>query len=180
MAEERTLATIAADLERETGAYEGGRERLEIAREGLVPDPAETVSDLLSWSEEFGREHAIELLQNDLHGYPSDPRIAESWPERAPKISAAVDALLDTQDRLDALTLEKERAVPPSLGNRLVNVQGQELELLSAKGVLKDRQGQEHPVGREPELTLTQKMAREVGAEPYQPDLSAKDRTRSR
>lgn len=177
------LESVVAALARETAAYEVKRDELAHALDGLVPDPTDAVGDLLSWSEEFGREHAIELFQNDLHTYPADPEITdELWPQRLMDVSQRVDGLLDAQDRLDELTCERESLQGRATGEarRQVNFQGQECELDGAALEVRDREGKAYAISDH--STLTQLNAREVGAEPHQPDHSSpsRDRTRSR
>ncbi|MBS0234235.1 MAG: hypothetical protein JSR99_12215 [Proteobacteria bacterium] len=177
------LESVVSALDRETAAYEVKRGELERALAGLVPDPSDAVGDLLSWSEEFGREHAIELFQNDLHTYPADPEITdELWPQRLMDVSQRIDGLLNAQDRLDELTREREliQGRAPVDGRRQVNFQGQECELDAAALEVRDRDGQTYAISEQ--ATLTQLNAREVGGEPQQPDHSApsRDRTRSR
>lgn len=182
MADEPSLKAIVIELARETSSYGQKRGELERLLEGMVPDPADAVSDLMSWSEEFGREHAIELFQNDLHTYPANPEVTEElWPERARQISEGVDALLDSQERLDELTLTRERAEGREGSSvRALNIQGQEYELDGSARTLRDWEGREIELGVEPDLSLTQEHARDVGAEPAQPDRVEYDRTRGR
>ncbi|RUO98594.1 hypothetical protein [Hyphomicrobium sp.] len=182
MADDPSLKAIVTELARETSSYGQKRGELERLLEGMVPDPADAVGDLMSWSEEFGREHAIELFQNDLHTYPANPEVTEElWPERARQVSEGVDALLDSQDRLDELTLARERAEGrQGTAERALNIQGEEFELDGGSRILRDREGHEIDLGVEPELSLTQEHARDVGAGPAQPDRGDHDRTRER
>lgn len=174
------LESIVAVLARQTAAFEVKRRELERALDGLVPDSTDAVADLLSWSEEFGREHAIELFQNDLHTYPADPGVTERWAERVMDVSRRIDALLDAQDRLDELTCEREslEGRAPEDGRRQVNFQGQECELDGATLEVRDREGKAYAISDH--STLTQLNAREVGAEPHQPDHSSPSRGRTR
>lgn len=174
------LESVVAALDRETAAYEAKRDELAHALDGLVPDPTDAVADLLSWSEEFGREHAIELFQNDLHTYPADPGVTERWAERVMDVSQRVDALLDVQDRLDELTREREslEGRAPGEARRQVNFQGQECALDGAALEVRDREGKAYAISDH--STLTQLNAREVGAEPHQPDHSSPSRGRTR
>lgn len=182
MADEPSLKAVVTELARETSSYEQKRGELERLLEGMVPDPTDAVSDLTSWSDEFGREHAIELFQNDLHTYPANPEVTEElWPERARQVSEGVDTLLDSQDRLDELTLARERAEGREGGSqRAVNIQGQEYELDGGARTLRDRDGREIELGVEPDLSLTQEHARGVGAEPAQPEPNARDHAHTR
>lgn len=174
------LESVVSALAREIAAYEVKRGELARALDGLVPDPSDAVADLLSWSEEFGREHAIELFQNDLHTYPADPGVIERWAERVMDVSRRVDALLNVQDRLDELTCEREslEGRAPGEARRQVNFQGQECELDGAALEVRDREGKAYAISDR--LTLTQLNAREVGAEPHQPDPRSPSRDRSR
>jgi len=178
MSQDSSLSKVVAELAEATKSYEHISGTLKQELEGLVPDPTNMVCDLLSWSEEFGREHAIELFQNDLHTYPADPRVIESWDQRAAAVSKAVDATLNAQDRLDALTRERDALTGGA--QRTLNIQGQEFELHSARGVLRDARGEEHKLDREPELTLTQKIARDLQSEPVQADDLQQNRSPGR
>lgn len=172
----------SAQLEVQIRAYDEKRAALVKEVDGLLPDPADAVSDLLSWSEEFGREHAIELFQNDLHTYPADPRVLEAWDERAVRVSRCVDELLDIQDRLDSLTAARDAARGRELvsSERAINIQGRNFELEGRRAVLRDEHGQEHEIGREPELSLTQTLVRDVEIESLQPERSGHTSSRSR
>jgi hypothetical protein len=184
MVDNHSIENLVAELAKESAAYSEKSRGLESALDGLVPDPADAVSDLLSWADEFGREHAIELFQNDLHTYPSDPQITgELWPQRARDISAAVDALLDGQDKLDQLTRARDLAQgrnPHDSETRTLNIQGQDYELDGRSMQLRNREGASHSFDEARSLSLTQSHARDVGADVAQAQRESPDRTRGR
>ena len=182
-----TAAELLDAIDTTRALYGKLRTDLEVSLGKFFDDPADVADDLLYHSEEFGREHALELYGERLHSAPIRPDLGDmTFAELAEKISGQVDAMLDAHDRLDDLTHKRQkllaRELPP--GVRIINVQGREFELDSLARELRavDRPGERYPLPAEAEqdMTLTQHMARETGAALAEPPPPKPERSRGR
>lgn len=177
-----TAEMLRAALDDETKTYAMRRSALEASLAGMVAEPGEKVDELLSLADEFGREHAIELFADSLHTHPISPE-QDEWPSRAERVAHGVDAVLDSQDRVDELTDRREKLLGRAENGprRVINVHGEEIEIDAlARKFRVVGQDTFFDIGHEPELSLTQQISQDHGAGQAEPRPHNKDRSRNR
>lgn len=186
-----TVDSIQTAIDATRTAFQQQRDLLEGVLEQDFVDPGQVADGLMSVADEYGREHALDLLR-ERPGDFGDRRegAGAGWVERADDLAGHLDRIMDTHDRLDQLTSAREKLVPrggPASG-QVINIQGREFLLDADDRELRavDRPDERYPVEPEigppePELSLTERVAQATGAakaEPL-PELE-RERTRTR
>ncbi len=183
--EQTSLADLDAAIDAARRDYATQRDKLEGRLGAHVVDASDVADRLLSVADEFGREHALELMAERPDDYGVREQ-ASSWRDAA-DLNEDLERLIDTQERLDDLTQKREKLAQRGDGKpvRIVNIQGQAYEFDAAKRELREvASGERHAVSLEEigagrPLTLTQQAARDAQAPKAQP-RGDRDRTRER
>lgn len=182
---ELTVASLQTDIDAVRKSYLERRDELEAVLGQTFQHPTSVADGLLSAADEFGREHAMDMLAlrpmdfGDLREGPTQ--------ETRQRAGELLEKLVDDHDRLDHLTLQREALLKRDEPGRLpvINIQGREFTLDEARRELRptDRPEERHPLDLEPvpqrELTLTEQAARQRGVEAPEP-TPEHDRDRSR
>ena len=175
---------MSEDVARLQEGIDAARKTFGIEREGLEDmltrdfvsgvDAADT---LLSLTDEYGLEHAGELLRErpgdfgELRGgVPGD------WEDRCAEIIEKVGRANQSLDRLDELTQRRE-ALLQREGGRVLNIQGREFALRGEgpEAVPLDKAQPER------ELSMTELLRREKGISPVEPSPApTREQTRNR
>ncbi len=178
---EPRLEDIERQLTAETKAYADKRAVLEDALAELFRDPSDAVDGLLSWADEFGRDHALELFAEEIHKSPDALEVSpDRWSDMLTAVNGNIERVMDSQERLDELTRQRE-TVSPSLPNRSINIHGELFEIDAVSMRARSHAGQQ-TIDIEPEqaLTLTEQIAHDIGISKAEPNPQEKDRSRSR
>jgi hypothetical protein len=182
-----TVASLQTDINAVRKSYLEGREQLEGLLSRNYDHPSSVADGLLSTADEFGREHALEMLALRPHDF-GDLRDPPSQ-ETKERTGEVLERLVNDHDRLDHLTLQREALLKRDEPTRLpvINIQGQEFTLDESRRQLRptDRPDERHPLDLEPvpqrELTLTEQVARDRGLEPPTPTpTTERDHSRHR
>lgn len=189
---ETNLASLQAAVDTERSAYHDAYACLERNTRQIWADGKMAAVFIISYAEEFGSKEAIlRVLENaeqfgGLAAGMTDPLLASL----ADMLEEAIEATLETQDRLDHATVFREAELRKSDPGRLaiINIHGREYYVDPARSELRavdDAAVRVHVVGlKDPDLqkqarSLADKLARDEGAKPPQPTPS-KDRGRQR
>ena len=171
------MAQLQEGIDAARKAFGSGREGLEdmLARDFVSGvDAADT---LLSLTDEYGLEHATELLRER----PGDfgelrDRIPGDWEERCAEIIEKVGRANQSLDRLDELSHRRE-ALLQREGGRVLNIQGEEF-------ALRGEEPEAVPLGKaqpERELSMTELLRKEKGIAPAEPSpVPTREQTRNR
>lgn len=167
------LAALSSEIDLARRDYRAGRERLETVLGQSYLQPGSAADSLASTAEEYGREHAVELLTTRQRDFgDQDSQLSMSAIEQSDELLKRLEA---AHDRLDELTARRE-AITRSTGaqGRLINIHAEEYVV--------DHQRRMRALREDPEqeLTLTQKKARELGIAPAGEDRSVPPRRPSR
>lgn len=180
-----TLTELAESIAATRTLYADTRASLETTLGAFFDKPAEVADELLSLADEFGRDQALDVYAGRLPDGTDRAQLSDLLSsERMSDVTAQIESLVDTQDRLDDLTDKREKLAARDNAPvvRVFNIQGQEF-------VLDGRLGEFHAVDRpddrlmfepEPELSLTEQVARDVGAANAEPQPLQRDRDRTR
>ncbi|KAI93874.1 hypothetical protein T281_14160 [Rhodomicrobium udaipurense JA643] len=175
MSEEVARLQEGIDAARKTfGAEREGLEDM-LARDFVSGvDAADT---LLSLTDEFGLEHAAELLR-ERPGDFGELRdgISGDWEERCAEIMGKVSRASESLDRLDELTHRREGLLQRE-GGRVINIQGREFALRGEvpEAVPLDKAALER------QLSATERLRNEKGIAPAEPSPApTREQTRSR
>lgn len=166
--------------------YDRLREQLESALGYQFEQPGGVADRLLSVTDEFGRERALELLTQRPGDYGDRRGDDPAFRDSATGLSGMVDTLVEVHARLDELTRQRGRAVkaPDTGSSRIVNIQGREYAFDPARRELREvSSGQRYQVEMdrvdEPCQTLTQRAAQQSSASKA-PTRTEHDRDRDR
>lgn len=181
-----TVAELDAAIDAARRDYAAQRDKLERRLQRHFADAGDVADRLLSVVDEFGREHALDLMAER----PDDYGVWEQssgWRDAAAEFNDDVERLIDTHERLDDLTHKREKLVQraDSRPLRIVNIQGQAYEFDAEQRELRELSSSErHAVdlgdtAAERPLSLTQELARDAGIQPAQA-RPRRDRTRER
>lgn len=186
------LAPMLNELDAEIDAvrkdYEAQRSKLEGRLQQHFADGGEVTDRLLSEVDEFGREHALELMSERPSDYGTWLQ-TPGWRDVTAELNNDIDRLIDTHERLDDLTHKQEKLIQraDSRPLRIINIQGQAYEFDAERRELREvSSDKRHDVDltetlTEPSESLTQQVAREEGIKPRtQSTSSRRDRTRER
>lgn len=181
----QTVDELDAAIDAARREYAAHRDRLEDRLRSHFVDAGDVADRLLSVVDEFGREHALDLLAERPDDYGVREQ-ADDWRAVAAELNGDVERLVDLSDRLDDLTHKRDKLAQraDSRPVRIVNIQGQAYEFDAERRELREVQsGTRHDVDlREnevEELSLTQQLAREAGIGPER-DRPARSRNRGR
>ena len=137
-------------------------------------DAADT---LLSLTDEYGLEHAGELLRERPRDFGElRDAVPGDWEDRCTEIIEKVARANQSLDRLDELTRRREELLQRE-GGRVLNIQGREFELRGEgpEAVPLDKAQPER------ELSMTELLRREKGISPVEPSPApTREQTRNR
>ena len=176
---------MSEEVARLQEGYDAARKTFSAEREGLEDmltrdfvNGVDAADTLLSLTDEYGLEHAGELLRERpgdfgelREGIPGDWEVAASA-EIIEKVERANQSL----ERLDELTHRRE-ALLQREGGRVLNIQGQEFTLRGEmpEAVSLDKAQPER------ELSMTELLRREKGIAPAEPSPApTREQTRNR
>lgn len=181
-----SIAELKARIAATRREYEGLRDTLESKLGRQFMEPSAVADRFLSVIDEFGVEHASDLLAER----PAD--FGERYGQGDGRADAddlrdTLNELVDAHERLDDLTgeLDKLTRTEQTKSTRVINIQGQAYDFDAEKRELREvASGERHGVALEEigggrPLTLTQQAAREAQAPKAQP-RGNRDRTRTR
>lgn len=187
MVDSRSKADVHARIDEIRRDYEQLRTSLEQNLGRYFIDAGDVTDRLLSVVDEFGREHALELMAERPDDYGVRHAAAENdWRETAASYGTDVERLIELHDRLDDLTREREKAEgresPEPL--RSINIQGREYEFDAVRSELREIVSDtRYPValerGEEPKLTAIERAMRDTKAAKAEPQPD-RERTRGR
>lgn len=180
------IAELKARIASTRREYEGLRDALESKLGRQFIEPSAVADRFLSVIDEFGLEHAAELLA-ERPGDFGDRHVEGDGRGEAEELRDTLQGLVDAHDRLDDLTgeLDKLTRTDQAKSARIINIQGREYEFDGAKRELREvASGERHSVALEEigagkPLSLTQQAARDAQAPRVQPRAD-RDRTRGR
>lgn len=187
MADSPTAAELQARIDATRREYEDLRDSLEQQLGRHFTEAGDVADRLLSVVDEFGREHALELMAKRPDDYGVRHASADGdWREAAAAYGTDVERLVELHERLDDLTREREGADGRESAKpaRIVNIQGREYEFDPVRSELRELQsGTRFPVelerGEEPKLTAIERAMRDTKAGRAEPQPD-RDRTRDR
>jgi hypothetical protein len=175
---------MSEDVARLQEGIDAARKTFGAEREGLEDmltrdfvsgvDAADT---LLSLADEYGLEHAGELLR-ERPGDFGELRdcIPGDWEERCPEIIEKASRADQSLERLDELTQRRE-ALLQREGGRVLNIQGQEFALRGERPEAVSLEKAQP----ERELSMTELLRREKGIAPAEPSPApVREQTRNR
>lgn len=181
----QTLSELTDTISATRTLYAELRAALEASLSRFVDAPADVADELLSHADEFGRDHAIDVYAARFSASVVRGQTGDMTPsEMADSIAQQMVGLLDTHERLDDLTHKREKLVERDNAPvvRVINIQGQEFVLdgqtRSFHAV--DRPDDKLIFEHEPELSLTEQVARDVVADKAEPQPLDRDRDRTR
>lgn len=165
------------------------REALEDELARSYADAGGVTDRFLTSCDEYGREHALQLMADRPDDY-GDWRAnsGAAWRETVAGLKEKLDRLVDTHDRLDELTSDRERLQGRASGQvRRLNIQGEEFILDGhAQELTRVQTGErtgfkiEEKTARR-EKSLAQRLAEKGPALPaHEPISKRKDRGRDR
>ena len=182
-----TVPELAETIAATRTLYADTRASLETSLGAFFDNPAEVADELLSLADEFGRDQALDVYAGRLPDGTDRAQLSDLLnSERMLDVTAQIESLVDTQDRLDNLTDKREKLAARDNAPvvRVFNIQGQEFMLDGQTGEFHavDRPDDRHVVDIEHDLTLTEHVARELGAGKAEAQTveQSRDRTRSR
>ena len=185
-----TVASLQADIDAVRATYGDLRLQLEAALGRLYDDPASVADELLSQADEFGQEYAVALFAERPHDFGHVREHGDlPWAETAERAGEELVRLVDSHDRLDHLTIQREALLKRADPSRLpvVNIHGQEFVLDQPKRELRplDQADERHPLNVQPvmqaEISLSEKVARSRAVEAVEPQLDhTPNRSRTR
>lgn len=181
----QTLSELADAIAATRTHYADLRAAFEASLGRFVDAPADVADELLSHADEFGRDHALDVYAARFSASVIRGQTGDMTPsEMADSIAQHMESLLDTHKRLDDLTHKREKLAERDNAPvvRIINIQGQEFVLDGQTRSLHavDRPDDKHAFEHEPELSLTEQVARDVGAEKAEPQPLDRDRDRTR
>lgn len=187
MADSRTEADIHARIDETRRDYEQLRASLEQNLGRYFTDAGDVTDRLLSVVDEFGREHALQLMAERPDDYGVRHAAADrDWRDMATSYGTDVERLIELHDRLDNLTREREKADGRDSSEplRSINIQGREYEFDAVRSELREIVSDTRfPValerGEEPKLTAIERAMRDTKAGRAEPQPD-RDRTRDR
>jgi len=186
MSDSLTLAELQSRIDAARREYDGLREGLEQQLGRHFNDAGDVADRLLSVTDEFGRERALELMAERPDDYGVRHSAADrEWREAAAEYSARLERLAEVHERLDDLTSEWEKldVRDPAKPGRVVNIQGRAYDFDTARGELREVETDaRYPVQldrEEPRLTAVQRALRDTNAAKAEPEQD-RDRTRGR
>jgi hypothetical protein len=173
---------MSEDVARLQDEINAARKTFGAEREGLEDTLArdfvsgvDAADTLLSLTDEFGLDHAGELLRERPRDFGElRDSIPGDWEERCENIIQKAARASQTLDRLDELTQRRE-ALLQREGGRVLNIQGQEF-------VLRGEGPDAVPLDKaqpERELSMTERLRQEKGIAPAEP-TPALDREQTR
>lgn len=187
MSDAPTTDELQRQIDASRREYDLLRGQLERALGQQFEQPDDVADRLLSVTDEFGRERALELLMQRPADY-GDRHILDDADMRhdAAGLAGLVDRLVEVHARLDDLTRQRDQQLPrnPAKLDRILNIQGREYAFDPVRRELRNvSSGERHVVEmdrvEEQKLTLTQKAAQHTSASKAQPG-SERDRDRDR
>lgn len=186
MTDSPTTAELQSRIDATRREYDGLREALEQQLGRHFNDASDVGDRLLSVTDEFGRDHALELMAERPDDYGVRHSVSDGeWRESAAEYSAGLERLVEVHERLDDLTREWEKmdVREPAKPGRLVNIQGRAYDFDTARGELREIETDaRYPVQldrEEPRLTAVQRALRDTNAAKAEPQPD-RDRTRER
>ncbi len=181
-----SLAELDAAIAATRREYASQRDSLEARLAGHFVDGGDVADRLLSVADEFGREHALELLAER----PDDYGVREQrgdYRDAAAELAPDLERLIETHDRLDELARQRDMLEPLADGRpiRTIHIQGRAYEFDGERRELRDRDSGERvsaeleaPAQSRP-LSLTEQARLDAGVPRAQP-RPGRDRTRER
>lgn len=187
MADSPTAGELQSRIDATRREYEYLRNSLEQHLGRHFAEAGDVADKLLSVVDEFGREHALQLMAERPDDYGVRHASADGdWREAAAAYGASIERLVELHERMDDLTRERDKldARNPAKSGRIVNIQGREYEFDAVRSELREIQSDarfpvEFERGEEPKLTAIERAMRDskAGRAEPQPD---RDRTRGR
>lgn len=186
MADSPTSVELQSRINATRREYEDLRGGFEQQLGRHFTDAGEVADRLLSVVDEFGCDHALQLMAERPDNYGVRHAASEGdWREAAAGYGGDVERLVELHEQLDDLTREREQAESrePAKAARIVNIQGREYQFDAARSELREMQSDARfPVELEhgePKLTAIEQAMRDskAGKAEPQPD---RDRTRGR
>lgn len=186
MTDSPTASELQSSIDAVRREYDGLRDSLEQTLGRHFADAGDVADRLLSVTDEFGRDRALELMAERPDDYGVRHSAADSeWREVAAEYSAGLERLVEVHERLDDLTREREKLDirDPAKPGRVVNIQGRAYDFDTARGELREIETDARfPVQldrEEPRLTAVQRALRDTNAARAEPQPD-RDRTRGR
>lgn len=166
--------------------YEDQRRAFAWRMQKHFVDGSDVTDRLLSAVDEYGQQHALELLSERPDDYGIwDHTASEPWREVTESLEQDIAKLTEAHDRLDELTraVDQERKLPET--QRTIHVQGEayaiDAEARSVRHIATDERSQmDDQDTPQRKLTLTERAALRAQL-PEQPERAeTRDRTRGR
>lgn len=166
-------AAVLQAIERARREYKAVLSDLKAAVAEGYADPPDATDRLYTHAEEFGVDHAYDLLlrRPEAFGATRSGQRAP-WSETAGRVSDLLTRLVELQDDLDGLTGRRDGEGTAGGDTRALNIQGREYELHAVDSTLRDIEtGERVSISLEPrdparELSQTERFAQErnIGA----------------
>lgn len=178
---------LEQQLEAARRDYEDKRRALAWTLQKHFADGGDVTDRVLNAVDEYGREHALELLAERPDDYGVwEHASRETWREVTEGVDAEVARVTEAHDRLDELTsLADNRKADVTIG-RTINIQGEAYVIdLEARELRNLSNGERHPIqahdaAQDRKLTLTERAALRAQL-PEQPKRrEVRDRSRER
>lgn len=188
MTDSLTPAELQTRIDAARREYDGLREGLEQQLGRHFSDAGDVADRLLSVTDEFGPDRALELMAERPDDYGVRHSAADrEWREVAAEYSTELERLVEVHERLDDLTRQRDKLDfrDPEKPGRVVNIQGRAYDFDTARGELREIETDARfPVQldrEEPRLTAVQRALRDTNAAKAEPRPDRdRDRTRGR